>query len=91
MISQEQNVSNNSCNFDVNSALCLIPVFNERALDTFFFTLFERVVDLRGWQDAERTLLLQYVLTRKAQSAYSVLDFEESRVYEKVKDTILTA
>lgn len=37
MISQEQNVLLNSCNFDINSALRPIPVFDERDLDTFFY------------------------------------------------------
>lgn len=49
--------------------LRLMPVFNEMYLDSFF-SLFERVADVRGWLDSERTLVLQFVLTGKAQAAY---------------------
>lgn len=55
------------------------------------FSLFERVAELRGWQDTERTLLLQCVLTGKAQSAYSALSVEDSKQYVKVKDAVLKA
>lgn len=62
-----------------------------REILTHFFTLFERVADLRGLQDADHTPLLQCILTGKAQSAFSVLDAEESRIYEKVRVAVLKA
>ena len=48
-------------------------------IQTHFF-FFERVAESRDWSDVERTLLLQRVLTDKAQDAYSALSAVESRV-----------
>ena len=73
---------------DVGSNLRLVPPFNERDPDTFF-SLFERVAESRGWSDSDRTLLLQCVLTGKAQEAYSALSMAESRVYLSVKAAVL--
>lgn len=58
--------------FDVSRSLNLMPKFDEDDLDTFF-TLFEQLADLMGWEDYERTLLLQCVFCGKAQKAYSTL------------------
>lgn len=49
--------------------LRLLPKFNERDLDVFF-CLFERIAEARNWSDSEQTLLLQCVLSGKAQEAY---------------------
>lgn len=54
--------------FDVAMSLRLVPQFCESDPDTFFL-LFERVAEIRVWSDVERTLLLQCVLTGKAQEA----------------------
>lgn len=77
-----------SSSFDVASNLRLVPQFNERDPDTFF-SLFERVAEGRGWSDSDCTLLLQSVLTGKAQEAYSSLSVAESRVYLTVKAAVL--
>lgn len=56
--------------FDTAGNLRLVPKFNERDPDTFFI-LFERIAEARGWPSKERTLLLQCVLTGRAQEVYS--------------------
>lgn len=76
--------------FDVSRSLNLMPKFDEDDLDTFF-TLFERLADLMGWEDCERTLLLQCVFCGKAQKAYSTLSVRDSQVYSRVKDVVLKA
>nr|XP_046229617.1 uncharacterized protein LOC124050808 isoform X1 [Scatophagus argus] len=76
--------------FDVVSNLRLLPQFNERDPDTFF-SLFERVAESREWSDPECTLLLQCVLTGRAQEAYSALTVAESKAYSTVKAAVLKA
>ena len=65
-----------------------VPQFCEQDPD-IFFSLFERVAESRGWSDSDRTLLLQCVLTGKAQEAYSALTIVESREYATVKAAVL--
>lgn len=78
--------------FDVTVNLKLVPPFCEQDPDTFFFfLLFERLAVSRNWSDADRTLLLQCILTGKAQQAYSALSVAESRVYVSVKAAVLQA
>lgn len=72
------------------SNLRYVPKFNERDPDTFF-TLFERVATARGWPDAEKILLLQCVLTGKAQEAYSAVCAQENLTYDGVKSAVLKA
>ncbi|KAL0150446.1 hypothetical protein M9458_054263 [Cirrhinus mrigala] len=67
-----------------------ISVDSSENLDTFF-TLFESVAEDRGWNDAERTLLLQSVLEGKAQDVFISLSPVDRRDYKIVKDTILKA
>ena len=76
--------------FDVGANLRLVPKFNEGDLDTFF-TLFERVAEMKGWPDEDRTLMLQCVLTGKAQEAYSALSATDCLSYAKVKSGVLKA
>lgn len=47
--------------------------------------LFERVADKQKWPETECTLMLQCVLTGKAQRVYSALSGADSQNYEKVK------
>lgn len=68
----------------------LLPRFNEKNLDVFF-SLFESVADDRGWNDAERTLLLQSVLEGKAQEAFISLSAVDRKDYKIVKETVLKA
>lgn len=66
--------------------LSLLPKFSDSDPYTFF-SLFERVADAGGWDDSDRTTLLQCVLTWKAQEAY--LSVADSRVYDRVKSAVL--
>lgn len=72
------------------SNLRFVPKFNERDPDTFF-TLFERVATSRAWPDSEMVLLLQCVLTGKAQEAYSAVCAQENLTYQGVKAAVLKA
>lgn len=73
--------------FDVNKCIRLIPPFNEQDVDKFFL-LFERVASTLGWPENMWSLLLQCVLTGKAQQAYAALPADESLVYGKVKAAV---
>lgn len=64
---------------------CLVPQFSEHDPNTFF-SLFER----SGWTDADHTLLLQCVMTGKAQEAYSALSVAQSKEYS-VEVTVMKA
>ena len=72
---------------DIAHSLRLVPKFNEQDPDVFF-TLFERVAELKEWSDADRLLLLQAVLVGKAQDAYASLSTEHLS-YQAVKDEVL--
>ncbi len=74
--------------FDLVNNLRLLPKFNETDPDTFF-SLFERIADGREWSDLDRTMLLQCVLTGKAQEAYSALSVADSKIYDTVKSAVL--
>uniref|UniRef100_A0A674APU8 SCAN box domain-containing protein n=1 Tax=Salmo trutta TaxID=8032 RepID=A0A674APU8_SALTR len=74
--------------FDIVGNLRLLPQFNERDPETFFL-LFERVANARSWPDSDRTLMLQCVLTGKAQEAYAALSVADSVSYDKVKTAVL--
>lgn len=74
--------------FDLVNNLRLLPKFSESDPDTFF-SLFEHIANARDWPDLDRTMLLQCVLTGKAQEAYSALSAAESKVYETVKSAVL--
>lgn len=75
---------------DVLGELELAPKFNERDPDVFFM-MFERLAEARGWSDSTCTLLLQCVLTGKAQEACSSLSNGESVKYVSVKAAVLKA
>lgn len=69
--------------FDVANNIRLLPKFSETGVDTFF-SLFERLADVMKWPENEQTLILQCVLTGKAQKAYSSLSVRDSQNYHKV-------
>jgi len=68
----------------------ILPSFSESGVDTYFH-LFERVATAHAWTHLEQTLLLQCVLSGKAQQAYASLPVAESQVYEHVKAAVLRA
>ena len=76
--------------FDLVTNLRLMPKFNEKEPETFF-SLFERLADSRGWPAADLTVMLQCVLTGKAQDAYSALSVTDSLSYATVKAAVLKA
>ncbi|KAL2095743.1 hypothetical protein ACEWY4_007891 [Coilia grayii] len=76
------------CN--VANMVRLLPKFNDRDLDTFF-ALFQNLAVDQKWGDSERTLLLQSVLTGKAQDAFVALSADERRKYASVKGAVLKA
>ncbi len=75
---------------DVANNVKLLPKFSETDVDKFF-CLFEHLADVMKWPENEQTLLLQCVLTGKAQKAYSSLSVHDSQKYLKVKDAVLKA
>lgn len=75
---------------DVANNVKLLPKFSETDVDTFF-SLFEHLADVMKWPENEQTLLLQCVLTGKAQKAYSSLSVHDSQKYLKGKDAVLKA
>lgn len=74
---------------DVAAGLRLVQKFNEREPDSFF-TLFERVAHVRSWSDEDKVLMLQYVLTGRAQKAYSAICAEDVN-YDMIKAAMLKA
>ena len=88
---QWETVGGSSSHFVVSVSLRLVPKFSEKDLDTFFM-LFERFAKNRKWSDSEQTLLLQCVLTGKAQLILlSALSTADSENFQKVKNVVLKA
>ncbi len=74
--------------FDILGNLRLLPRFNEKEPEAFF-SLFERVAEVRKWPESARTVMLQCVLTGRAQEAYSALSVQDGKNYECVKAAVL--
>ena len=74
--------------FDINGNLRLVPKFSERDPEAFF-AMFERVADVRKWPDSARTLMLQCVLTGRAQEVFSAMNAADSQEYARVKAVVL--
>ena len=83
-------VSAQQSDYDVNKCIRLIPPFNSKDVDKYF-TLFERTADTLKWPRKVWPLLLQCVLTGKAQEAYASLSPDDSLDYAKVKAAVLRA
>lgn len=75
---------------DVSSNIRLLPKFNEDDVDTFF-SLFERLANMMKWPEKDQTVMLQCVLTGKAQKAISALSAQEGQKYQKIKGAVLRA
>src|SRR4029434_4533246 len=67
-----------------------LPKFNDRDPD-IFFSMFEGIADGRGWNDSERTLLIQTVLSGRAQDAFVALSVTDRKSYQRVKEAVLRA
>ena len=76
--------------FDVSKFIKLVPKFNEKDVSKFFES-FEKVASQLEWPTTYWAIMLQAVLTGKAQVAYSSLSAEDSASYDKVKQAILKA
>lgn len=76
--------------FDIVRNLHLVPKFNEKDPETFF-SLFERVAEVRNWPESARALMLQCLFTGRAQEAYVSLNAEDSKNYTLVKKAVLRA
>ncbi|XP_041485159.1 uncharacterized protein LOC121431631 [Lytechinus variegatus] len=68
----------------------LIPQYDETDLDSFFL-LFERVARKMEWPESDWALLIQQVISGKAQSVVSALSYDHAFDYWKMKDAILQA
>ena len=79
-----------SAAFDVTRHIRLLPVFSEKDVDTFFI-LFERIATTMKWPKDLWTVLLQCVLTGKAQEVYAALSSESSLDFYLVKAAVLKA
>lgn len=89
-LSLERGERNDYGGFDLASNLRLLPKFNEHDPDVFF-SLFETIAEEGNWPNAVRIVMLQTVITGKAQEAYAALPMEDRKDYDKVKVTILKA
>ena len=76
--------------FDVSRNIRLVPPFKDTDIDKYFLH-FEKVADSLKWPPDVWTLLLQSVLSGKAQEVYSSLSLEQSQQYQEVKSAILKA
>ena len=81
-------VNRAQADFDVNKCIRMVPPFNVKDVDRYF-TLFERTADTLKWPRNVWTLLLQCVLTGKAQEAYASLSADDCLDYDKVKAAVL--
>ncbi|KAK0144859.1 hypothetical protein N1851_016575 [Merluccius polli] len=80
--------SSASAQFNVASNIKLVPPFAEKNVERYF-AHFERVATVSDWPIHAWTSLLQSVLVGKAQDAYTALNIEDIKDYEKVKGAIL--
>lgn len=76
--------------FDVGRNRRMVPPFCEKDVEKYFCH-FERVAASLKWPENVWSLLLQCVLTGKAQEVYAALPIEESVDYKIVKAAILKA
>ena len=74
--------------FDAAKQARLVPKFEEANVDEYF-AHYERTALNLGWSRGRWLMLLQTVLTKKAQWAYATLPTENCADYEFVKAAIL--
>ena len=74
--------------FEVTKQARLVPKFEEANVDEYF-AHFERTALNLGWPKECWSMLLQTVLTGKAQRAYATLPTEKSADYDLVKAAVL--
>lgn len=74
--------------FDINRARSFMPLFDERAV---FFEMIEKVAMESEWPEEKWPLLVQSVLTGKAQRAVAALDSRVGLEYESLRKAALEA
>ena len=77
-------------NFNVNTALKLVPSFEEKSVPEFFVA-FEKLANRLKWPREMWTTLIQNKLIGKAQKVYATLSEDISVDYVTVKEMILRA
>lgn len=75
---------------DLNKWIRLVPPFNEKDVDCYF-VMFERAANMLKWPKDVWSLLLQSVLTGKAQDKYASMASETCLDYDQVKSAVLRA
>ena len=75
---------------DVTRHIRLVPKFNEQEVFKYF-QMFEKVASSMKWDKSVWPILLQSVITGKAQEIFSALTPDQSADYDYVKSAILKA
>lgn len=75
---------------DLNKWIRLVPPFNEKDVDCYF-VMFECAANSLKWPRDVWSLLLQSVLTGKAQDAYASMAPKACLDYDQVKSAVLRA
>ncbi|KAK0132480.1 hypothetical protein N1851_032658 [Merluccius polli] len=81
---------NRGSDFDLGRARRFMPVFEEDAVDVFF-EMFEKVAKESEWPEEKWPLLVQSVMTGKAQRAVAALDCRLGLEYDPLKKAVLEA
>ncbi|XP_069996593.1 uncharacterized protein [Penaeus vannamei] len=74
--------------FNITANAKLVPPFQENVVDNYF-RYFEKIAISSDWPKEQWTVLLQSVLTGKAQEIYMSMSVTDSRDYDKVKTAVL--
>ncbi|XP_069983360.1 uncharacterized protein [Penaeus vannamei] len=74
--------------FNITANAKLVPPFQENAVDNYF-RYFEKIAISSDWPKEQWTVLLQSILTGKAQEIYMSMSVTDSRDYDKVKTAVL--
>ena len=77
-------------NFGFSKNVRLVPKFNEKEVETYFFS-FEKIAKRLEWPEKFWTVLLQSIFIGKAQEVFAVLSEDQSSDYATVKNAILNA
>ena len=86
--SPQSSVQNSSPVFDVSRNIRMVPKFNEKEVEKFFLH-FEKVAISLKWPSDMWSVLVQSVLSGKAQEIYSALTVAQCSDYEVMKGYIL--
>ena len=86
--SPQSSVQNSSPVFDVSRNICMVPKFNEKEVEKFFLH-FKKVAISLKWPSDVWYVLVQSVLSGKAQEIYSALTEAQCSDYEVMKGCIL--